>query len=110
MGAGVGCHHAGEPTDDGGSVRDHRQGERCHRPIWHTWQVEPDVDAVAGPRTDNQAPRSRSAGSAVLGAAMKGLGMVIDPDKVDVQIEFAAPSDPEDDPVPMDFGDLPPLT
>ncbi len=93
-----------------GRVKSRTWAEGCHRSIWQTGGVEPEIDEVVEPLIGGNVTRARSSSSAVLGAAMKGLGMVIDPDKVDVQIEFAAPSDPEDDLVPLDFGDLPPLT
>lgn len=53
----------------------------------------------------------RSSGGQVLGAAMLGLGQVIEPDKARVDIEVEAPTDPlDDDPLAgVDFGDLPEL-
>lgn len=62
-------------------------------------------DATPPPRRP-----AKSGGGQVLGAAMLGLGQVIEPEKASVNIEIEAPSDPDDDRLPdLDFGDLPDL-
>jgi hypothetical protein len=82
------------------------------RSVRHTGAVHEDEDEDETPDPDETEPRPRprSAGSTVLGAAMLGVGRVLEPDKTEVQIEILAPGDPDDQPFDLDFGDLPPLT
>jgi hypothetical protein len=68
----------------------------------HTGSVQPEDD-------DETQARPRNAGSSVLAAAMLGIGRVLEPDKTEVQIEIVAPGDPDDLPLDLDFGGLPPL-
>lgn len=83
------------------------------RTVRHTGAVHDDDAPEPGvevPDETEPRPRPRSAGSTVLGAAMLGVGRVLEPDKTEVQIEILAPGDPDDQPFDLDFGDLPPLT
>ena len=55
-----------------------------------------------------EAPRKRVAGS-ILGAAMLGLGEIIEPEKTKVEIQQEDDRPLDDAPFELEFGELPPL-